>query len=78
MCGFKDFQDYRLQPPPEPAVNTCCDCAYYRDVTDWQDGAEVCIGVCFVRVLLAEPDDLMMADLDAVHPDDLACERFGA
>ena len=64
--GYATYQDPRLQPPTEPDVQTCGECAYYRDA-----------GTCVLEIFFAKThEELRLAHLIEVDPDDEACVDF--
>lgn len=78
-CGYKSYQDPRLQPPEEPEQETCGDCDYYRDVCNKQksNGLTHCVGVCIYEVFQADTfEQLAKADLVEVDPTDEPCCDF--
>lgn len=76
---YKNYQDPRLQPQPEPEGPFCGDCDYYRDVQNKQEsnGLTHCIGVCIFEVFQANTfEELATANLVEVDPQDEPCTDY--
>ena len=77
--GYRDYDDPRLQPPEEPEVKTCLQCAFYREVYTGQraNGFVHCAGVCIFEVYEASTlGELAEADLVEVDPTDEPCRDY--
>ena len=77
--GYKNYQDPRLQPPPEPEGPLCGDCDYYRDVLKKQksNGLTHSIGCCIFEVFQADTfEALAKADLIEVDPTEEPCTDY--
>lgn len=77
--GYANYQDPRLQPPPEPDLEKCGDCVYYREVYSKQksNGMTHYIGVCVFDVFQADTfERLERADLTEVDPTEEPCRDF--
>lgn len=74
----------RYAPPTwaelrETETETCCNCAYYRDVYSKQgaNGYTHCIGICIFEVFQADTfEELAKADPVEVNPTDESCTDY--